>query len=421
MVPFEVYCHECTIERDFLLMQNMDDGLMSKNSTKKLRMAVIGVGNMGYPHANDIMAIPDAELVAICDTDRQRGDQAARALGVDVYDTHEELFAQVELDAVLVATPHYDHVPISIVAMQQGVHVLVEKPIAVHAKAARQLVEAYESARTTHPDLVFAVMFMQRTYGYWRKIKAMIDAGELGKLVRTTWIVTDWFRTQAYYDGGGWRATWRGEGGGVLLNQCPHNLDIYQWLVGMPQRVTGFASLGKYHDIEVEDEVTAYFEHANGMVGHFITTTAESPGTNRLEIVGENGKLIYEDGKITFFRNRHSMLKQVEKSPDAYEKVENWTIDVPFEPRNRGAHALITENFVRAIRGEVDLIAPAPEGYNTVLMISATMLSSFTGRAVEIPFDEAAYEAKLDELIKASRYKKPVLERPERPLKPTYG
>ena len=194
----------------------------------------------------------------------------------------------------------------------RGIHVLVEKPIAVHAKDARKMISAYETAKLQYPNLIFAAVFMQRTYGFWRVIKSMIDEGQLGRLVRTTWIITDWFRTQSYYDNGGWRATWKGEGGGVLLNQCPHNLDLYAWFLGMPKRVTGFASLGKHHRIEVEDEVTAFFEHENGMVGHFVTTTGESPGTNRLEIVGEQGKLIYEDQKLTFYRNQHSMFEQIE-------------------------------------------------------------------------------------------------------------
>ena len=165
-------------------------------------------------------------------------------------------------------------------------------------------------------------MFQQRTHGFWRKIKEMIDQGQLGKLVRATWIITDWFRSQTYYNNGGWRATWKGEGGGVLLNQCPHNLDLYQWFFGMPQRVAGFASIGKYHHIEVEDEVTGFFEHANGMVGHFITTTAESPGTNRLEIVGELGKLVFEEGKLSFSKNQSSMFDFIKESPTAWDRVE---------------------------------------------------------------------------------------------------
>ena len=180
------------------------------------------------------------------------------------------------------------------------------------------MISAYEAALADTPHLKFAAMFQQRTHGYWRKIKELIDEGELGRLTRATWIITDWFRTQAYYDNGGWRATWSGEGGGVLLNQCPHNLDLYQWFVGLPARVAGFATLGKYHDIEVEDEVTGYFEYENGMVGHFITTTAESPGTNRLEIVGERGKLVFEGGKLMFYRNRSSMLDFIQTSPRAF-------------------------------------------------------------------------------------------------------
>ncbi|MBN2305203.1 MAG: Gfo/Idh/MocA family oxidoreductase, partial [Anaerolineae bacterium] len=253
---------------------------------RTIRLAVIGIGNIGRAHVAHIDALPDVELVAVCDIDRAVADSFAQQYGADAYYSYQDLLKSAALDGIVVATPHYEHVQMTIDALTQGVHVLVEKPIAVHAKAARKMIAAYEAALKTRPDLVFAAMFMQRTYGYWQKIKDMITGGELGQLMRTTWIVTNWFRTQYYYDSGGWRATWRGEGGGVLLNQCPHNLDLYQWLVGMPQRVTGFAKFGKYHDIEVEDEVTTYFEHPDGMIGHFITTTAESPGTNRLEIVG---------------------------------------------------------------------------------------------------------------------------------------
>ena len=187
---------------------------------------------------------------------------------------------------ILIATPHYDHTPITIAALQKGIHVLVEKPIAVQVKDSNKMIAAYEAAKKQYPNLIFSAVFMQRTYGHWGKIKAIIDGGDLGRLMRITWIVTDWFRTQKYYDMGSWRATWEGEGGGVLLNQAMHHLDLYQWFVGVPKRVTGFVGLGKYHHIEVEDEVTAYFEYENGMVGHFITSTAETPGTNRLEITG---------------------------------------------------------------------------------------------------------------------------------------
>jgi predicted dehydrogenase len=286
--------------------------------------------------------------------------------------------------------------------LQKGIHVLVEKPIAVHVKDARKMIAAYQDVKARKPDIVFAAMFMQRTYGFWRKIKDLLENGELGKLVRITWIITDWFRPQIYYDSGGWRATWKGEGGGVLLNQCPHNLDLYQWFVGMPQRVTGFAAIGKYHHIEVEDEVTAYFEYENGMVGHFITTTAESPGTNRLEIVGEHGKLVFEDGKLTFAKNRISMFKQIEIATGPFEKVENQILDIPYTHHGQPGHKLIIENFANAILHGEPLIAPAPEGLNSVMLGNAIMLSSFLKKTVDIPIAEDCYEHTLQELIRTS-------------------
>jgi predicted dehydrogenase len=204
---------------------------------KKIKLGVIGIGVMGRSHAKDVNDLESTELVAICDVDQSRADEAAGKYNTTAYYNTQEMFEKAGLDGVIIATPHYDHTPLAIEAFKRGIHVLVEKPIAVHAKDARKMIDAYEAAKTDYPNLVFAAMFMQRTYGYWKKIKAMIDGGELGKLVRATWLITNWFRPQIYYDNGGWRATWQGEGGGVLLNQCPHNLDLYQWFFGMPKRV----------------------------------------------------------------------------------------------------------------------------------------------------------------------------------------
>jgi predicted dehydrogenase len=369
-------------------------------------MAIVGVGNMGRPHARDVHELANTELVAVCDINRPRADRVASEFGIPAYYDYRDLLANAEVEGLLIATPHYDHTPISIAALEQGIHVLVEKPIAVHVKDALSMIEAYEAARSERPDLIFAAMFMQRTYGHYLKIKELIDSGELGRLVRTTWIITDWFRTQIYYDSGGWRATWAGEGGGVLLNQCPHNLDLYQWFVGLPTRVTGFAQIGKYHDIEVEDEVTAYFEHDNGMVGHFVTSTAESPGTNRLEIVGEKGKLVLENEMLTFHRNRGSMLRFIQEAKGGFDKVEHSVEDVPFHHHGQPGHRLIIENFARAIREGEALIAPAVQGLQSVMLGNAIMLSSFQQRTVELPIDEDVYKKKLTELIQHSRYQK---------------
>ena len=372
----------------------------------KARIAVIGVGIMGSQHVRDLGRISNTQLAAVCDIDKSRADQAAAQYNVPAFYDYHDLLDKTELDGVMIATPHYFHTPISIDALKRGIHVLTEKPLAVHVKDGQKMIAAYEQARQQFPELVFAIMFQNRTQGYWRKGKEMIDQGLLGRLVRATWIITDWFRSQTYYDNGGWRATWKGEGGGVLLNQCPHNLDIYQWYFGVPKRVAGYASIGKYHKIEVEDEVTGYFEHENGMVGHFITTTAESPGSNRLEIVGENGRLIFEDGRLAFARNRSSMLEYIRTSPSGFERMEYQVEDVPFQPAAEIGHAYVIEAFANAILHGGLLIARAEEGINSLALGNAIMLSQFLGKPVDLPFDADLYEAKLLELIRASQFRK---------------
>lgn len=377
----------------------------------KAKLAVIGIGGMGGGHVRDLAelkVVEHAELVAVCDTDREKADAAAAKYGIPAYYDYHELLEKGGVDGVIIATPHYDHTPIAIDFFGRGINVLTEKPIAVHTRDARKMIAAYETAKKTYPNLLFSIMFQQRTYGYWRKIKEMIDGGELGKLVRTTWIITDWFRTQAYYDNGGWRATWSGEGGGVLLNQCPHNLDLYQWLVGLPKRVTGFAAIGKYHNIEVEDEVTGFFEHENGMVGHFITTTAESPGTNRLEIVGENGKVVFENNQLTFTRNKSSMFEFIQTCPRSFDKVENEVVDVKFEHHGEGGHRFMIENFAQAILHGEALIAQGAEGIRGLMLGNAIMLSTFQKQTVELPFDDDLYADKIAELARTSRFQKTV-------------
>jgi predicted dehydrogenase len=367
---------------------------------------------MGTSHVKDIAGLEQARLAAVCDIDKEKADSVAALYKVPAVYDYRRLLEMEAVDGVVIATPHYDHTPISIAFLERGVHVLTEKPMAVHVNDAQKMIDAYENAMKTHPNLVFAIMFQQRTYGFWRKIKAMIDGGDLGKLVRTSWIITDWFRTQTYYDNGGWRATWSGEGGGVLLNQCPHNLDLYQWFVGMPKRVAGFASIGKYHNIEVEDEVTGYFEYENDMVGHFLTTTAESPGSNRLEIVGELGKLVFEAGKLTFERNQESMFEFIKTCPRMWDKVEYRAEEIPFEHHGEGGHRLVIENFVNAILQGEALIAPGAEGIRSLTLGNAIMHSSFLGCPVELPIDADAYEAALQERIRSSRFQKNVHELP---------
>ena len=372
---------------------------------KQVRIAIIGLGNMGSTHVRHAVELANVDLAAVCDIEKELADEFAKRHNVPAYYHYSDVLKDPSVDAVLIATPHYDHTPIAVDAFAAGTHVLTEKPIAVHVNDAKRMIEAYRAAKEKKDDIVFGIMYNQRTHGDWRKVKDLIDSGELGALVRATWIITTWFRTQTYYDSGGWRATWSGEGGGVLLNQCPHNLDLYQWFVGRPARVAGFASIGKYHDIEVEDEVTGYFEYENGMVGHFITTTGESPGTNRLEIVGEKGKLVVEGGKLIFSRNRESMLDVLAHSPKAFTRVESWDVDVPLAPQG-GAHKEILENFADAVLTGSELIAPGIEGINGLEIGNAIMQSSFEGKPVDLPLDGDAYEERLKALIAKSTFTK---------------
>jgi predicted dehydrogenase len=374
---------------------------------RKLKVGLVGLGNIGKSHLHILSSIDNVDIVGICDVFKERTDELAAKHRTTAYYNHKELLECSGLEAIVIGVPHYDHKVVAIDAFARGVHVLCEKPLAVHVNDARETIEAYERAKKKHPDLVFAMMFQERTLPFYSKIKEIVANGELGRLMRATWINTAWFRSQSYYDSGDWRATWAGEGGGILTNQCPHNLDFYQWVFGLPKRISGHASIGKYHNIEVEDEVTAYFEHDNGMIGHFIVTTAETPGTNRLEIVGEKGRLLFEKSKLTFFRSPMSVLKHIKETPEGFKNLEPTEEEVHVDVSAPSGHQVVTEKFVASIlSGKEDLIAHGTEGIGSVTLANGIMLSAFTGRVVEVPFDANEFESHLNQLIASSRYVK---------------
>jgi predicted dehydrogenase len=374
-------------------------------SEGKVRLALIGVGNIGNLHLQNIQKLDQVELAAVCDTVPEKAKTAGETWDCPAYTDSQTLLDDHVCDAVLIATPHYDHTTIGIAALEAGYHVLVEKPISVHKADCERLIAAHERAAHKDTGLVFAAMFNQRTDPHYQKIKQLVDAGELGRFLRISWIITDWFRTETYYASGGWRATWAGEGGGVLLNQCPHNLDLLQWICGMPTQVQGFCSIGKRHDIEVEDEVTAYLEFPDDCTGVFVTSTGEAPGTNRFEIAGDRGKLVLEGGTITFVRNETPATEFLQTSQAAFAKPDVETITFPIEGTG-GQHAEILENFAAAILAGEELIAPAEEGIHSVELSNAMLYSSLIGRPVELPLDGEAFERELKKLIETSTYVK---------------
>lgn len=370
-----------------------------------VRLGIIGLGNIGKYHADYLLngKVHRAELTAVADALAPLDSWSAR--GLKTFTDGQALIRSGDVDAVLIATPHYQHTTLGIAALEAGRHVMVEKPISVHKADAERLLAAHQR----HPQPVFAAMFQLRTEPRYLKIRRLIQGGELGALVRVSWIITDWFRTEVYYASGGWRATWKGEGGGVLLNQCPHNLDILQWLCGMPARVRGFCQLGRYHHIEVEDNVTAYLEWASGATGVFITSTGEAPGTNRFELCGTRGKVVLENNRLTFTRNETDMVEFSRDARTGFARPEVWNIDIPFD-NAPAQHATLTQNFVDAILDGAPLIAPATEGLNSVELANAALYSSLTNQTVELPLDGAAYERKLEALIAGSRHEKKVVQ-----------
>ncbi len=363
------------------------------------KIGIIGIGNMGFAHAQSILKkqIKGFSLAAICDvSDKVRACAEKNFSNVPYYDDYKKLLSCEEIDAVLIATPHPLHADIAIDALNSGKHVLVEKPIDIKVSKARLLNEIAQKSGKK-----FAIMFNQRTGTLFKKAKEIIDNGKLGELKRSIWIVTNWYRTEHYYKSSAWRATWVGEGGGVLVNQAPHQLDLWQWICGMPIEVTAFCQTARYHKIEVEDNATLYVKFKNNAEGIFITTTGEYPGTNRLEISGTKGKLVLENGVLKFWKlsfDEREYCLNAEKSTceKEYDYFEFFDCEV-------NGHNLILQNFADSIIKDEPLISPGYDGINELEIQCAAYLSEWKGNvAVKIPLDAKLYDDFLEKQQKGN-------------------
>ena len=344
----------------------------------EVRLGIIGIGGMGSGHAINIVKgeVPHMRLTAVADISEARLSWAKNTLPEEVkrFSDGREMIDSGECDAVLIATPHYFHPEFVIYALTHGLHAISEKPAGVYTKQVREMNEVAEKS-----DKVFAIMFNQRTNCVYRKLHEMIESGELGALKRVNWIITDWYRTQSYYDAAGWKATWDGEGGGVLLNQCPHQLDLLQWLCGLPVKVRAFCHEAKWHDIEVEDDVTAYMEFANGATGVFVTTTGDAPGTNRLELTFEMGKIVCENNKLIFDRLSENERTFCKTAENGFAQPEREHIEVETDGKNE-QHMGVLRAFTDRILAGGKLIAEGKEGINGLLLSNAMFLSSWLGK-----------------------------------------
>ena len=355
-----------------------------------IHIGIIGVGNIGSAHAASVYGgkIEGMKLAALCDTSAKRRAELQKLYpDIPIFDSADTLLASGLADAVIVATPHYFHPVIAKKAFAADLHVLTEKPAGVTCKDVRDLMTTAKQS-----GKLFAIMFNQRSNKLFRVAKEIVSSGALGELKRCVWLITNWYRKQCYYDSGGWRATWSGEGGGVLLNQAPHNLDILQWLCGMPSSIYARCEEGKYHHIEVEDDATIMMRYPNGMTAVFITSTGEFPGTNRLEISGTKGKIVIENGKLT-----HTSLAIDEKDFRLMEESAVNTVsvtEIPDEKYNGHIHILC--NFARAILDGEELIAPGYDGIFELTISNAAYLSSWTGEEITLPMDDEAFAAALE-------------------------
>ena len=369
----------------------------------KVRLGIIGVGNMGSGHAANILAgkCPEIELTAVADRREARRQWAKDTLpeGTAIFEEGSDLIQSGLCDAVHICTPHYQHPTLAMEAFAAGLHVMCEKPAGVYTKAVREMNEAAEKS-----GKVFAMMFNQRTNCVYRKMHEMVHSGQLGELKRVNWIITDWYRTQIYYDSGDWRATWDGEGGGVLLNQCPHQLDLLQWICGLPKTVQAFCQEGKWHDIEVEDDVTAYLQFANGATGVFVITTGDAPGTNRFEVTGTLGKLVCENDKLTFWKLAQDEREFCRTATEGFAQPQCQQVEVETDGENL-QHVGVLNAFAGKILHGTPLVAEGTEGLGGMTLSNAMHLSSWLGRAVDIPFDEELFLSELNKRRATSRKK----------------
>lgn len=375
----------------------------------KVRYGIIGIGKMGSLHCFRFKSklIKGGILTAVCDISPERKEWATKHFpNVKFFEDYKELMDSGLVDAVLIATPHYLHPEMATAAINRGLHTLIEKPAGVFTSAIRKLNEL----AAQKSDLVFGIMYNQRTNKLYRYAKMLVDSGRIGELKRINWIITDWYRPQAYYDQGGWRGTWVGEGGGALINQCPHQLDLFQWLGGMPSKVIGYAKVGVKRNINVENDVTAYFEYENGASGVFITSTHDFPGTNRLEIDGDKGKLVIENNKLTFTELavgetefNATNTKFMPRIPVKKKIVKRVTKLGQYAQFVFGQHTEILRNFTSAILTGKPLLAPGIEGINGLTISNAIHLSSWLDQPVTLPLDEKLFEKELAKRIEEEK------------------
>lgn len=377
--------------------------------SNKIRLGIIGFGTQGAMYAKFIRdgLVPNMEIGAIADTDEDKRAEAARDYGVPVHEDYQSLLSSGDVDAIVTTVPHYLHPEMGIAALKAGIHALVEKPAGVYTRQVKEL-NAYAATR---PELTFGIMFNQRNNPLYQRIKQIVDAGEIGAIRRSNWIITTWWRPQGYYEQSAWRATWGGEGGGVLVNQAPHQLDLWQWICGVPKSVYAKVAYGFRRDIAVEDEVTAVVDYGEGVTGTFVTAVHDLVGTDRFEILGDRGKIVVDGSKTATVTRLVADERELSNSLSAEEvrglfkgkfdpKTRYTQETIEFDSAWGAQHSGVLENFAANILDGTPLLAPGSDGINGVRLANAIHLSSWLGQEVPLDFDEDRYLTELNTRIR---------------------
>jgi predicted dehydrogenase len=377
-----------------------------------VRLGIIGVGQQGSTYAGFISEgkVKNVEIGAICDIDPAKKEMCVEKYpDVPFYNNYIEMLESGNVDAVVTTVPHYLHPEMGIEALKRNIHALCEKPAGVYTKQVKELNE-YAASK---PELTFGIFFNQRTNPLYQKLKELIDNGEIGKIRRTNWIITTWWRPQGYYDQSAWRATWGGEGGGVLVNQAPHQIDLLQWICGMPKKVYSNVKYGYQRNIAVEDEVTTILDYGNGATGVFITCTHDVLGTDRFEILGDKGKIVVDDSKKITIKRLNKPESEMSDTMSMQDVMKIFMGGNPsdiyteevleFESVWGGQHIAVLENFAANILDGTPLIAPGSDGIHGVALANAIHLSSWLGKEVELPIDEELYFAELNKKIEEEK------------------
>lgn len=367
-----------------------------------IKVGIIGIGNIGSAHLNCIYngKIVGMNVKAVCDIDEIKLKNVANNYSdVKTFSDYKELITVADIDTVIVAVPHPLHADIAIFALNNNKNVLLEKPVDITVTKAKKV-----NCIAENSEKLFGIMLNQRTNELFSKAREIVKDGKLGELKRSVWIVTNWYRMQSYYDSGSWRATWNGEGGGVLLNQAPHNLDLWQWICGMPKTVTAFCNVGKFHNIEVEDEATIFTEYENGATGVFITSTGDYPGTNRLEICGTKGKIVIENGVLKYWKLKTDEREFCKNYHESFDHIDGDYFEYSFDTET--GHSGILQNFANAILKGEKLLAPGIDGINELTISNAAYLSEWLGnKKIDLPFDNKLFDSQLAKRQKNSKFK----------------